>query len=115
MSSDPEPGAVSHAPVPQAISDVVAKCEEYADELFSGEEYFTQITKWQDGDFRVLVHHGMGHKQEPYRRRAEKITYRHFDGMIVYSDETQMIDHHSDETHESEKLERHSDPVDNGW
>lgn len=93
------------APIPAAIEDAVEKCEAYADELFDGDEHFTQITKWQDGDFRILVWHGKGHEQEPYRRRAEKVTYRHQVGAFVYVDFTHMIDHHTDEYHESIVLE----------
>ena len=85
---------------------VMETCEAYAEALFDGDEWFTQLTKWQDGDFRVLVWHGKGHAERPYRHRAEKITYRHHDGVIVYAEVTQRIDHHTDEYHESRHLER---------
>jgi hypothetical protein len=92
-------------------AEVVSRCESYAGELFGGEDQFTQVTKWQDGDFKVLVWHGKGHDESPYRSRAEKITYRHHDGLIVYADFTHRIDHHTDVYHESRVLERYSAEV----
>ena len=97
--------------LPHPIENVVSKCESYAEELFDDDKYFTQVTKWQDGDFRVLVHHGKGYGDAPYRSRAEKVTYRHHDGVIVYVDETRLIDHHTDETHESRELEQYDQAV----
>lgn len=97
--------------LPSPIEDVVLKCETYAEECFDAEEYFTQVTKWQDGDFRVLVHHGKGYEDAPYRKRAEKVTYHHHDGLIIYVEKTRMIDRHSDEIHESRELERYSEEV----
>lgn len=92
--------------VPEVIGDVVEKCEAYAEERFDGEEYYTQITKWQDGDFTVEVRHGMKHQREPYRQRSQRIFYRHHDGVIVYADCSDHIDRHRKEIHEQEELER---------
>jgi len=98
----------------EEIDELVEKCEEYAQEKFESDEYFTQVTKWQDGDFRILVHHGKGYdtpdenqtKQDvPYAKNAEQITYIKSDGHIVYVDKTRRIDRHSDIIHESEELE----------
>lgn len=93
------------------IQEVVEICERYGEELFDGEEYFTQVTKWQDGDFRVTVHHGKGHAESPYRQSAQQVTYRHEDGAVVFSDFTHLIDRHRDEYHESKVLELPFEPV----
>lgn len=92
--------------LPEPIPGAVAVCEEHAEELFDGDEYFTSLTKWQDGDFRVEVRHGKTHEREPYRQRLEVVTYRHGDGAVVYADKTRFIDRHRTETHEQEVLER---------
>lgn len=96
--------------VPEPIPEIVALCEEYAEELFEEEEYYTGITKWQDGDFKVLVHRGKGHSDQPYRHDAEVIQYRHFDGLVVYSKITRYIDHKYLECHDQRELERIQEP-----
>lgn len=96
------------------IETVVSKCEEYAEELFDGETYYTQITKWQDGDFSIEVHYGKGHERRPYRHRAEVIWYRHWDGAIVYADRSTLIDRQRKEVHEREHLEQYREPREEG-
>jgi len=98
----------------EEIDKLVEKCEKYAQEMFESDEYFTQVTKWQDGDFRILVYHGKGYetpdenqtKQDvPYAKSREQITYVKSDGHIMYVDKTRRVDRHSDIIHKSEELE----------
>lgn len=94
-------------PLPDPIPAAVEACESHAAEEFEDDaESFTQITKWEDGDFRVLVWHGMSHERAPYRQDGEKVTYRHYNGEIVYAKVSRYIDRHLNETHESRVLER---------
>jgi hypothetical protein len=94
-----------------AIVEMVRRCEKYADELFSENVYFTSITKFDDGDFRVETRHGMGHdganndRDDAYRQRYESITYVHTDGEVIYANRTRYIDAQFTETHEREVLE----------
>jgi len=90
------------------MAHIVQKCEHYADSEFSEEAYFTQLTKWQDGDFRVMVWHGKGHEQQPYRQAYEKIEYVHQGddgGKIRYVAGVRRIDAHLNDIDETRILE----------
>jgi hypothetical protein len=87
------------------VNAAVKRCERHAEELFDGDTSFTQTTTWDDGDFRVLVWHGLGYDEEPYRQSAEKVTYNYEEGSIYYAEFTRYIDRHDDEYHESRRLE----------
>lgn len=92
-------------PIPRAVG----LCREYADELFGGDphERYTQVTAWTDGDFEVRVKHGKGHDMGTPRRRLEEVvTYRHFDGWVVYADQAELVDRHRFEYEETKRLER---------
>ena len=91
------------------IVEVVERMESYANEIFSG-EYFTSITKFNDGDFRVVCRHGKGHKgsndpEDLYRQDFEAIRYHHIHGEMIWSDETRYIDGRFNDIHDREVLE----------
>lgn len=88
----------------ESITTAVETCERFASDLFDGDEFFTQVTKWKDGDFRVMVWHGMGYEQDPYKKRAQQVTYKHDDGAVVFSEFTHRFDRHHDEYLKSEVL-----------
>lgn len=87
------------------INEMVELCEKYADEEFDGNESFTTVTSWQDGDFRIEVRHGKGHGKEPYCHNVESVEYRHHDGKVIYADFTRYLDHRYNEFHASKILE----------
>ena len=90
----------------EQILEAVEMCEEYANDHFAEWTYFTQVTKWQDGDFRILVSHGMGYLDRPHCRirHHERITYHHDHGEVVYSHVKKHVDRHENVTLHSEIL-----------
>lgn len=89
------------------IDAAVALCESYADDRFEDDaDRYTQVTKWEDGDFKVRVKHGIGHEDDPYRHEEEVVSYRHFDGVVVYAKTTRLIDRHRKQVDTSVDLER---------
>lgn len=88
------------------LSTVVSVCEDYAREKFPDDsEFYTSILRWRDGDFQVTVYHGKRHQDSPYRQDYEQVSYRHWDGVVVYSDETRYIDHRKNVVNEREELQ----------
>lgn len=99
-----------------AIVDMIRRCEAYADDLFEPEEdtgevtYFTSVTKFDDGDFRVETRHGMGHdgvnddRDDAYRQTYESVSYVHTDGDVVYAKCTRYIDARFEDTHDRRVL-----------
>lgn len=88
------------------VERAVQKCEAYAEEIM-GEDVstFTQTTMWDDGDFQVMVWHGKGHEEQPWRQDAEKVEYNHFEEEFVYADITRMVHRHTIQTNEAIVLE----------
>lgn len=68
------------------IEEVVTLCEWYADRLFEGEQSFTQVTKWDDDDFRIVVWqgHGWGHDDQGEYRVAERIVFKKSVDTMMY-------------------------------
>lgn len=88
------------------IQTAVELCEEYADRLFDGDESFTQVTKWDDGDFRVMVWHGKGWlDSDTPAQVAERIVYKHFDGHVMYVEIERRPDRHQNLCRERKVLQ----------
>lgn len=71
------------------INEMVEQCEEAAVERFDDEsiedgDWFTSLSKWQDGDFRVEVKHGLGYDENPYSQVVEMVVYDHFQERMAY-------------------------------
>lgn len=80
----PEDGATERTRRYEAAVEAATRAENHAEERFVGDERFTRLTLWDDGDFRVLVFHGFDTRRHGIRH-AEEISYQLSDGEMVYS------------------------------
>lgn len=75
------------------VAEAADLCEYYADRLFDdGCNSYTAVTRWDDGDFRVVVHHGMQSDEVvedgdyiEYATYSERVIYKHFKGWMMYT------------------------------
>ena len=69
----------------EEVVNTVERCEQHADEHFSGEDRFVETCLWDDGDFRVMVQHSFDRDEnEPMKHRAERITFKKSAGRVLY-------------------------------
>lgn len=86
------------------IHDAVRRAICHADGLFVGEDRFTQVTLWDDRDFRVLVHHGFPQNGRPIHH-AEEVSFHCSRGEMVYSNLSHHFDRHKNRVHKEFVIE----------
>lgn len=67
---------------PQIVDDL-SRAQEAAGEMFVGNERYTQLTLWDDGDYRVVVHHGFDTRRGDVHH-GERIIYKSSEGDLRY-------------------------------
>jgi len=71
------------------VASMVETCEQWAKEhfdpvAFRDDDWFTSVDMWADGDFYIVVKHGIGYDQDPYTNELEQIVYDHFEEQAAY-------------------------------
>jgi len=71
------------------INSMVETCEQWARDYFDPAafdegEWYTSVDMWADGDFYIVVKHGMGYDDDPYTNEIEQIVYDHFEERAAY-------------------------------
>lgn len=72
----------------QEIEEMATLCEWHAKKLFSDDKWFVDVTKWQDGDFRLMIWQGRGwgvDDEKSQYREADRITFKRDDGDVIYT------------------------------
>lgn len=90
------------------ITDVLLAAKEEVDEVFEEKigrdvSSFTQITMWDDGDFRIMRWHGMG-LDAPRTQEAKLVEFKLEQGVVEYAHVRRHRDHHMREFVEQETV-----------
>lgn len=62
----------------------VNEAQEVADEELLGEDRYTEVLLWEDGDFRISVFHGFDTPIEKEAHHGERIVYKESRGDFIY-------------------------------
>lgn len=69
----------------------VNKAQRLADEWLLGDDRYTELVLWDDGDFRVEVFHGFDSPKSVYSH-GERISYKESDGDFTYEIVVNRVD-----------------------